>query len=273
MNIRSKYYCVTSYDANIDETLSRLHAAGQITYYVIGKEICPTTQRRHYQIYVEFSARLRFNSAKSLLSGSCHLEKRKGSAVQASDYCKKENDWKEFGDISKSQGTRTDIESLHRSLQTDALLADVADEHFHLFLKYEKAISRYRLLRSASRNWQPEVIVFWGLTGTGKTRTVYEDNVGDRIYAHPGGPWFDGYDGQPVALFDDFGGSEFKISYLLKLLDRYPMKVPIKGSYVEWVPHRVYITSNLDPDTWYSNAHREHQAALLRRFTFVREFQ
>jgi hypothetical protein len=117
------------------------------------------------------------------------------------------------------------------------------------------------------------VIVYWGRTGSGKTRAVM-DNIPNEnsIYIHPGGQWFDGYDRHEIVLFDDFGGSEFKLTYLLKLLDRYPMRVPVKGGFVSWVPREIYITSNLDPKNWYSNAHHEHVDALFRRFSFIYHF-
>ena len=117
-------------------------------------------------------------------------------------------------------------------------------------------------------------MVYHGKTGAGKTRSVM-DNVDDPedIYIHPGGQWFDGYDGQPIVLFDDYAGSEFKLQYLLKLLDRYPMQVPVKGGFVSFVPQEIYITSNLDPNDWYKNAHQEHVSAMFRRFTNVVNFE
>lgn len=128
-------------------------------------------------------------------------------------------------------------------------------------------------MHSTQRTWVCSVIVYWGRTGAGKTRAVYDNlPTQDIIYPHPGGQWFDGYDGQPIVLFDDYGGSEFKITYLLKLLDRYPMRVPVKGGFVSWTPTEIYITSNKDPRTWYSNANPEHVAAMFRRFTNVVRF-
>lgn len=124
------------------------------------------------------------------------------------------------------------------------------------------------------RDWQPSVIVYWGRTGAGKTRAVFDNlHSTEDIYVHPGGSWFDGYEGQPIVLFDDYAGSEFKLQYLLKLLDRYPMQVPVKGGFVSFVPREIYLTSNLDPADWYSNAHREHVDAMFRRFTNVVLFE
>lgn len=123
------------------------------------------------------------------------------------------------------------------------------------------------------RDWKCSVVVYWGRTGTGKTRAVF-DNVNDKedIYVHPGGNWFDGYDQHKIVLFDDYGGSEFKLTYLLKLIDRYPIRVPIKGGFTSWVPEEIYITSNRSPDSWYPNAHEEHIDAMFRRFTNIVRF-
>lgn len=114
-------------------------------------------------------------------------------------------------------------------------------------------------------------MVYWGRTGSGKTSAVFQNAT--RLWIYPGNGWFDGYDGHPQVLFDDFSGSEFKLPYLLKLLDRYPMQVPVKGDFVSWAPEEIYITSNLDPRCWFPNAHPEHVEAMFRRFTNVIRFE
>ena len=40
--------------------------------------------------------------------------------------------------------------------------------------------------------------------------------------------WFDGYMGQKVVCFDDFRKDFCTFHELLRLLDRYPMDVPVK---------------------------------------------
>lgn len=153
-------------------------------------------------------------------------------------------------------------------------MAEIADDHFREFLKYQKGINAARYVWSAKRDWAPSVVVYYGRTGAGKTRCVYDNlRSPNDIYVHPGGPWFDGYEGQEIVLFDDYAGSEFKLQYLLKLLDRYPMQVPIKGGFVSFIPREIYITSNLAPEEWYTHAHQEHVAAMFRRFTFTFKFE
>jgi len=176
-----------------------------------------------------------------------------------------------FGTMSKvKKGQRTDLLELKRSLDEGKSLVEVADEHFGAFVRYERSIRSYKKLKMSPRDFQPEVIVLWGDTGTGKTKRAFESS--SQPYFHPGGSWFDGFEGQEVAIFDDFSGSCFPIAYLLKLLDRYPMQVPIKGGFTEWNPRKIFITSNMNPKDWYSKALPEHQKALERRFSHVEEF-
>lgn len=240
-----------------------------VKYLVFGREV-GESGTRHLQGYIELSERIRFNGIRRLLNRA-HIEPRRGSSQQAAEYCKKDGLWEEFGSISKPhQGTRSDLEELRVSIQSGSSLRSIADEHFGCFIKYQRGINAARTIYSSKRTWITNVHVYWGKTGLGKTRKVYEE-VGDvdLLYIHPGGPWFDGYDGQPNVLFDDYGGHEFKLTYFLKLLDRYPFTVPVKGAFASWVPKNIYITANHNPNNWYSNASPEHVAAMLRRITEI----
>lgn len=78
-----------------------------------------------------------------------------------------------------------------------------------------------------------------------------------------GSEWFDGYTGQNIVLFDDFDSGQCSYRLLLKLLDRYPLSVQVKGGCVNWRPRIVYITSNRDPSMWYTE--EPNIDALLRR--------
>lgn len=268
---RTKYYCVTlnNYNDNEYNTTRNAISNDRVTYIVVGKE--GTDNTPHLQMYVEFERRLTIRQVKVILGSRCHLEGRRGTAKQASVYCKKEGDWFEEGEISSdNSGARTDLESLKETLDAGKSIVEISDEHFGQYMRYRRSIHSYIALHAKPRQWVTTVKVFWGKTGSGKTRKCYDEAL-SAIYTHPGGQWFDGYQGQEYALFDDFGGSEFKLSYLLKLLDRYPMKVPIKGDFVEWTPKIIYITSNKSPEQWFPNAYPEHVAAMMRRLTSIEE--
>lgn len=119
------------------------------------------------------------------------------------------------------------------------------------------------------------VTLLWGPTGLGKTRYVM-DTFGEdeELFVTPlGNPWYDGYDGQKIVLFDDFAGKASKTTLcdLLRLLDRYPQRVPTKGGFTWWMPTQVFLTSNILPKEWYTWTNRmEHYWALARRIHKVR---
>lgn len=278
-NGNSKYWCFTynNYDSETEANLQSWLEANT-TYATYGYEV-GDSGTPHLQGYFELDSKRKRSTLKNKFRacglGSMHFELRCGSAQEASDYCHKDGQAPGYfhGTISRpQQGMRTDLNLLREDLLAQRPLQDIAQEHFGAFIRYQRGINAFRSVMAAQRMWETEVFVFWGKTGTGKTRRVY-DEVGDRpLYSHPGGPWFDGYDGQEDVLFDEFSGSYFALPYLLKLLDRYPMQVPIKGGFVSFVPKRIWITANYSPQEWFANARPEHVAALMRRLTDVEEF-
>lgn len=144
----------------------------------------------------------------------------------------------------------------------------IADQHFGSWVRYSKAFQAYRTLNIKERTWKTITHVLWGRTGTGKTRFCM-NQVMDSQYWSPGDyQWFDGYSGQSIVILDDYRG-EYPIQFFLKLLDRYPLNVPVKGSFVKWCPKKVYITSNVPPQDWYQSADGRTRAALLRRLEKV----
>jgi hypothetical protein len=70
-------------------------------------------------------------------------------------------------------------------------------------------------------------------------------------------------------LIDDFNGDEYAITFMLRLLDRYPMQVPVKGGFRQWSPSVILVTSNIHPRDWYADATQAHRDALLRRITDI----
>lgn len=266
--IQNKYWCFTlnNYTDDEEKTIQSIDCQ----YLIYGKEV-GESGTPHLQGYIEFSRKRGFGAVKRMFPGRTHLEVRRGTASEAAEYCRKSDVAPyEFGEISRGQGARTDLDALHTDLKNGKRLAEIRDDHFGNYLKYHKAISNYVLHNEQPRDFETEVRVYWGKTGTGKTRRAFEEFP--TAYFHPGGPWFDGYEGDECVIFDDFGGSEFKLTYLLKLLDRYPMRVPIKGGFVQWKPKTVIITSNHPPLDWYPHAKEEHRNALLRRLHQINHF-
>lgn len=106
--------------------------------------------------------------------------------------------------------------------------------------------------------------VFWGATGTGKSRLAWEE-AGLEAYAKdPRTKWWDGYNGENHCVIDEFRGT-IDVAHILRWLDRYPVRVEVKGGALPLSVSRIWITSNLDPRVWYPDLDAETLSALLRR--------
>ncbi len=246
--------------------------ADESGYLVFGREFAPTTGTRHLQGYFRFKNARTMDGIKSLLGvefGGIHLEAAKGSARQNRQYCTKDDDFEEFG-LLPSQGRRTDLLNIQAKINEGVSDREIAREHFTQWVIYRRSFAAYRDLVSESDvRIAPSVYVLWGDPGCGKTRFVYEfaGSRGQELFRvpDPGLRWFDGYEGQPLALIDDYrGGSDY--SFLLQVLDRYPLRVPVKGGFVSWRPRYIFVTSNNSPDSWHID---EDYAPLRRRFERV----
>lgn len=58
--------------------------------------------------------------------------------------------------------------------------------------------------------------------------------------------WWDGYIGQKTVVLDDFRPWWCPFSFLLRILDRYPIRVQVKGGFVNFVPEKIIITTPLN---------------------------
>ena len=259
--------------AAIEQRQSSLGEDGDFQYIVFGREI-GESGTPHLQGYCICTRRRSLSWIKSKIGQRIHAERMLGTSKQASEYCKKDGDYVEAGSGPSTKGGRTDLDSIYLAVKEGKTREEIGDQFMGTYLRYKRSIDAL----IAEHNDVPrgegaiDVSVYWGATGTGKTRAVWDEFDHESIYCHGGDRWFDGYTGQPIVLFDDFDGGYFKLSYFLRLLDRYPMRVPIKGGFVQWKPQKIFITSNKPPEEWYSGAYTEHQLALRRRLTTIKEF-
>ncbi len=265
-------WTLNNYTQNEEDLLQALAQDPKhgILYMVYGREV-GESGTPHLQGYISFSKRRPLNQLRQLVGQRAHYEIAKGSPVQASVYCQKDGNFWEHGERPKGKGSRTDLLDMRDAIKNGATKEFILDNHFGAYSRATRAATNAFLIYGKGRDWVTNVHVHWGATGTGKTRKAIADSTSEP-YIHPGGMWFDGYDRHEFVIFDDFGGSEFKLTYLLKLLDRYPMRVPVKGGFVQFVPKTIFITSNKDAKEWYPNVSPEHQAALIRRITSKTHF-
>jgi hypothetical protein len=232
-----------------------------VTYVIYQMELCPDTARHHFQGYLELEEQKRYQALQRELVGleTAHFEPRRGNQAQAIAYCRKEETrvdgpW-EHGN-PKAQGKRNDLLAAKAAIDSGSSAKRLAAEHFPVFIENHVGLQKYRLLTAPVRDWPMELIVLVGPTRTGKSRKAHGDFP--NAYWKDSTKWWDGFDSHETVIWDEFYGHSCPFSTLLRLTDRYPMQVEIKGGYVQFNARRIVFTSNQKPKDWYS-AEATHQ--------------
>lgn len=231
---------------------------------VVSKEI-GESGTPHLQGAVTFNRAYRLTGLKKLHTRA-HWEK--ALTTDPTVYCVKEGSEVVINVNNQRQGSRTDLETIRTQLTEGADPMEIATENFSQWVQYGRRFDDYRrLLRTQQvKDWnQPrDVIVLWGTTGTGKTRSAMEHKP--TLVEYDGK--FHGYDGQPVVLFDDFDWRNMPRSIFLRLTDRYPYTLRVMYGTEPWLAGTIYITSNDNPADWYRG-----DPAVQRRLTYVHHLQ
>lgn len=131
----------------------------------------------------------------------------------------------------------------------------------HRWYQFARVLCAYRLDKLPKRDWITRVHVYWGDSGKGKTRRAWYEarRSGDQIgiiitpQSERDKFWGDGCVGAQDIIMDDMASGQIGYQLFLRLLDRYPMVVEVKGTSMQWAPHNIYITSNTHPRAWYPN--------------------
>lgn len=165
------------------------------------------------------------------------------------------------------KGARTDLDEIMDAVKKGHSEKWVATEYPATWARNYRAIERFRMLVEPRRTWVPDVRVYWGDTGTGKTRIALEDHPDAYILRSK---WWDGYDGQKAVIIDEFNGW-LPFEFLLALLDRYPMRVENKGGSRNFVARAIVITSHFHPEDWYPEK-PDRWPELKRRITKINHF-
>lgn len=145
---RGKYWCFTVNNPTVEEK-EAFSALQECMEYLIVANETGENGTPHLQGYVEFKTRKTMPTIKRISGfARSHLEKRRGTSEEASEYCRKDGDFAEFGTISTPQpGRRTDLESALEAVDNGATDRELWQEHAEIMVRYERAIQRARVMR------------------------------------------------------------------------------------------------------------------------------
>lgn len=203
-----------------------------------------------------------------------HMEKMMGSPAQSLVYCSKQDKNPFVKGVLPNPGKRTDLQACCEDIESGMTMRQVAKQNASTFVKYHKGLIAYRSVCLGDRQTKPTVVWLHGETGVGKTRCAVQlgRQYGQYWISNGSLRWFDGYTGEDVAIIDDFREGQCTFEFLLRLLDRYPIKVEFKGGFVDWIPTIIIITSSMSPTFMFQSKLKDDVAQLLRRIDNIYEF-
>lgn len=262
-NLTSRKWCFTCFkmDTNWEEIYNLY--SDIIRFLIIGREICPKTNKEHWQGYIQMFEPCRMSKIQFMFEDKCHLESQRGTDFQASSYCEKEKNYLKFGKPTK-QGARNDMEAVCKMIDNNRSHFDCYKEHKMTYLRYRGFFDKYRecILREKAKKYRKiDVKILSGPTRCGKTRKyLYDENnkYDDDVFKINCNElqWFDGYEGQKTIIFDEFK-NQVKLTQFLDLLDGHICRLSVKGAHTYALWDKVIITTNLRKDKIFPNVETE----------------
>lgn len=220
-----------------------------------------------------------FPELRAKFGTAFHFERLKGTYLQADEYCSKEESKDQgagFGTIRRGvlpdQKRRSaygvNLEHLVRDAQEGVSARELASKYPVPYLRNFRGVDHVRTLFAKPRDPEvpPTVYWFWGPTGTGKSRCARQ-TLPSAYYKLPGdAKWWDGYECGQSVIWEEMRCRTCDYAYLLRLLDRYPLNVEVKGSVREFNAPVIIITSPMHPVDVYHDIDEDINQ-LLRRIT------
>lgn len=218
----------------------------------------------HLQGRISFRRVYRMAGLKKLHS-RVHWEKT--LAAQDNLYVMKE-DSEIIIDVNNSrQGCRMD--GVVKDIKEGKSMRSVAEEHPEQYVRYHRGFHALAAILEQPRGPEdPEVIVYWGPTGTGKTWRARQGNEGAYEWGPEMEKWWDGYEGEKTVIMDEFRG-QLPLGTMLRLLQGGRCRIQVKGGSREFQATKIILTSPKPPEEWYADDGYDKVAQLLRRINEI----
>lgn len=199
----SKHWCFTLNNYT-DKEFASIKNVENVEYIVAGEEV-GESNTPHLQGYVCFINRQRIAPVKRALgSDRVHLEQKRGTVLEASNYCKKDGKFFEKGDLPVEQSrkggeaTKTKWKGIIDAAERGDFLY-IKEEHPHAYIVYQRQLNSLAKCDVGTRETTRGIWIF-GPSGCGKTRAVLE--MCDSPYLKsPRNKWWDGYVNERVNIY------------------------------------------------------------------------
>ncbi len=256
----------------------------EYSYFIVTYELAPTTQSKHFHVWLEHCKPVRFSSLlKKLPFGD--IQVRKGKKIDCFNYVTKltkDDDhvnlhgyW-EFGErprLENITGKRNDIESFKLAIYDGYSDYELLESFPSQYFKYNRLITEVRqslYQEQAKKMRDVKVTYIYGDTGSGKTFSIYDKYDVDDIFkisSYDNGA-FDSYRNQKVLVLEEYR-SGFKLSYLLQILDNYPLQLSARYNNRWALFEEVYIVSNINVSEQYPYTDEDSLNAFYRRIDTI----
>lgn len=223
----------------------------------------------HFQGFIRFKTLKSFVQVQSLLTRA-HIEIQRGTCQQAADYCKKDGNFIEHGELPEESGKRT--KQMWKSViqwAESGQLERIKDEFPHIYFLHFGKIMQLRDRASGILSGPLQNEWWVGPTGTGKSRLLWE--MYPDHYSKACNKWWDGYSNESVVAIEELSPDHGRfLGHFLKIwADRYPFTPEIKGGHLKRIrPEKIIVLSNYEMHEVFEKP--QDLEPLLRRFKVKR---
>lgn len=237
------------------------------TVIAFGEEKCPSTGKAHLQGHITFKRTYRLGALKKL------HETAHWSKALCTDFNYELKGENVFIKDNRKQGERSDLKRAAAMILDKKKVREVARECPETFVRYGNGLLHLAavIIEPRDGSVKPTITVYYGSTGTGKSRKAREDFKDENYWVwNPSREkWFDGYTGQNHVIFEEFRG-QLTLGMLLSITDRYECAIQFKGGTTEFCALNMIFTSPCHPRQWYEKLEDEDTwAQLKRRLSFI----
>jgi len=265
INTQSRFWCFT-----LNNPLAQFtDLPTGCKYLVSGKEV-GINGTPHLQGYLELTRAQRRAYVTKLVPGAhVTIRHKHSNAEAASNYCKKDGDFVEFGELSthtNQQGKRSDLLVVSQQVIDGVPLRQIALENPSTLVRNFRGLAYLKNLVKEPLLYRPNLKVHLYI---GKTRLGKSHHARITLGCFPKpigkGLWWDGYDGEKNVVVDEFRG-QYPLSDILQITDPYKVQVEVKGGHTFFEPDLVVFTTNQDPSTMYTDHDSDSRDAFFARF-------